>query len=212
MDAIEGIIFDMDGVLWDSTPMHAEAYRQVMVSLGVRDFKYRPYAGRRTLDVVRELNRERQLGLSDVQCREQARRKTDAALAMLRETNPIFPGSLETLRELARSRRLALASSASFPTVELYLENNGCRGLFHSVLSGQDVRKAKPAPEIYQRSCERLGLAPLQCLVVEDAVKGVEAGKAAGAWVAGVTTSESAMALRRAGADRIIAGLAELLS
>jgi bifunctional UDP-N-acetylglucosamine pyrophosphorylase / glucosamine-1-phosphate N-acetyltransferase len=88
----------------------------------------------------------------------------------------------------------------------------GSRSLFTSILSAEDVARAKPDPEIYVRSAEGLGLDARQCLVVEDAVAGVAAARAAGCPVVGMAGTCPVEALRAAGADHVVAGLSELIA
>jgi HAD superfamily hydrolase (TIGR01509 family) len=95
--------------------------------------------------------------------------------------------------------RLALATSADTIKMEINLKEIGLsRNSFHSVITGLDVNKKKPSPEIYLRAAENLGLKPADCLVVEDAVSGIESGKAAGCRCLAVTSSFDAAALKEA--------------
>jgi HAD superfamily hydrolase (TIGR01509 family) len=137
--------------------------------------------------------------------------KSRLARAWIAERNPVDPDAPATLFALRQAYRLALASSASKGTVDLFLESNGLRPLFDCVLDGSDVRAAKPAPDIYQLCCARLNLTPADCLVVEDAVNGIEAAKAAGAEVWALPTTCSVDQLTAAGADRILDNLRGLL-
>ena len=112
------------------------------------------------------------------------------------------PGLLAELRR--RGFRLALASSADRIKVDSSLKAAGisCE-LFDVLLSGNDVERKKPHPDIYLKACEELNLAPGSALVIEDALNGVEAAKAAGCLCCAVTTSFSEEDLRAAGADYI---------
>ncbi len=126
------------------------------------------------------------------------------------EREPLAEGCPEILKRLAARYSLALATSGSRPSVEMFLDLAGCRPLFRSVLSGEDVAYAKPDPEIYRRSVEALGIPSSRCLVVEDAVAGVEAARAAGASVVGLAGTCPPEALQQAGAAYIIHKLPEL--
>ncbi|BDC53199.1 beta-phosphoglucomutase (plasmid) [Bryobacterales bacterium F-183] len=206
------IVFDMDGVLVHSTPLHDQAYRTLLADFGITEFDYRPFAGRKTLDSVRILNDQHRLGLDEAGLRATAKRKTELALDLLRSVNPIASGACELLETLKKAGlRLAVASSASPESIDLFLDINNLRGFFEVVLSSADVREAKPSPEIYVKACERLGVLPAATAIVEDAVAGVEAGRGAGAVVFGVTGTYLAEDLLQSGTEVCVDQLLELV-
>jgi HAD superfamily hydrolase (TIGR01509 family) len=139
-----------------------------------------------------------------------AREKSRLAREFLGEREPLAEGCPEILEQLAERYSLALATSGSRPSLEVFLDLAGCRPLFRSILSGEDVVHAKPDPEIYRRSAEALGIPASRCLVVEDAVAGVTAACAAGATVVGLAGTCPPEALQQAGAAYIIHKLPEL--
>lgn len=206
---IEAVIFDLDGVLTLSSPIHAQAFADTLAGAGVDNFRYAPYAGMRTRDVVRAISRERGLDWSEGEIARLAEEKTARALALLKERNPVVPGALAALRALGGSKRLALASSASRESVAAFLDANPCR--LDAVVTGGEVKQAKPSPEIFLAAAQRLGVEPEACLVVEDAVSGVTAARAAGMLVCGIATTVSAEELRAAGALLCIDTLTDLL-
>ncbi len=208
--AIRGVVFDLDGVLWDSARCHQAAFEAVFESLGIREFHYSEYAGLRTEDVITQVLEKagRRATPSLVAGAVQAKRKL--AHEALQRVNPVRPGCAQVLEQLAGRYQLALASSASRHNVEMFLAENGFRGNFHSVLTGEDVEAGKPSPQIYARSFAELGLDSRECVVVEDAEAGVMAGKAAGATVVGLAGTCSREALLGAGADGVLEKLEEL--
>jgi HAD superfamily hydrolase (TIGR01509 family) len=106
----------------------------------------------------------------------------------------------------------ALASAADRRKINATLAAAGIdRDLFKEILSGEDVVNKKPSPDIYIMAGQKLNLAPSDCVVIEDAVNGVKAAKAAGMFAIGVTTSFSAEVLTAAGADFIIKDISCLL-
>jgi HAD superfamily hydrolase (TIGR01509 family) len=113
------------------------------------------------------------------------------------------------VRQLAARYRLALASSGSRKSVDIFLDTTGLRDAFRATFSGDDVRMAKPDPEIFSKAIESLETQPSACAVVEDAVAGIQAARRAGAYGIGFT-SDNAAALSAAGADRVVASLREL--
>lgn len=209
---IRGVVFDLDGVLTDSTPCHRAAFEEVLRPLGISDFDYSRYAGQRTDDVMAAEFRRCGLPADAEAIRAAAERKTQLARQKLIEQNPVADDCRDVLEDLARTYRLALASSGSHGTVHAFLEANHVGSLFESVLTGADVTHAKPDPEIYQKSFAALGLAPDSCVVVEDAISGIEAARRAGAAAIGVTGTCSAESLRRAGAARVVDRLGQLPS
>ena len=210
--AIRGIVFDLDGVLIHSAAYHAAAFNQVFARYGIHDFAYAPYAGWRTVDVVKDVLERHGQAVSAGVIAEMAREKSHLARELLKANYPLAENCEATLAELAGKYHVALASSGSRSSVDAFLRVTGSRSLFRSVLSGDDVANAKPDPEIYLRSVEGLGLEARQCLVVEDAVAGVEAARAAGCAVAAVAGTFPAAALRNAGAGQVISDCCELVT
>src|SRR5580704_9876561 len=212
LNQIRGIIFDLDGVLIHSTACHSAAFEHVLGRFGVDDFEYAPYAGWRTPEVIEDVLRRRGHSVEPEKITEAAREKSKLARDMLDRTKPIAPGAEIVLATLAASYPLALASSGSRPSIDAFLKITGSGSLFRSVLSGSDVARSKPDPEIYRRSVESLGLSPAECLVIEDAVAGIEAARAAGVVAIGVAPEgdPGRELLRAAGALHVIAGVCEL--
>ena len=207
---IRAIIFDLDGVLMLSTDCHRAAFDEVFRGLGIDDFDYTPYAGWRTLEVIADVLTRRGQSASAETIAAAAAEKSARARELLYASQPLAPGCEALLAKLAADYHLALASSGSRSSVDSFLQLTGSRSLFRSVLSGGDVTKAKPDPEIYKLSAQRLGLKPSECLVVEDALAGVKAARAAGAEVVGLAGTYSADMLREAGACETISTLVDL--
>jgi HAD superfamily hydrolase (TIGR01509 family) len=209
-ERILGIVFDMDGVLLHSSAIHESAYLEALAEFPIQ-LNYPALAGRRTDEAIRFLLSESGIAYTDDQIAALSAAKSKLARQKIAEQNPVTPGCPQLLRSLARHYPLALASSASKDTVELFINANHLRDQFACVLHGGDVAKAKPAPDLYRLACERLRLPPENCLVIEDAVSGVQAAKAAGTMVWGIPATSSAVELFEAGADRVIDQLDDLL-
>jgi beta-phosphoglucomutase len=206
-----GIVFDMDGVLLNSSSIHDAAYREALAALPLRVFDYSRIAGLRTRDGILTVLAENNIVLSDEEVAALAASKSRLALECIRAQNPITPGAPQVLETLSKLRKLALASSASPETVNTFLDQNGLRPFFQCVVHSGDVVSAKPSPEIFETAARGLALSPSQCLVVEDAVAGVQAAKAAGAMACGILSTCSVTQLKDAGADFIINRLEDLL-
>lgn len=207
---IQGLIFDLDGVLIDSAGCHAAAFDQVFQAFGIEDFDYARYAGWRTLDTVQEVLRRAGRRASVEAIAQASRDKSRLAREMIAARKPIVEGCVSLLTQWANRYQLALASSGSRLSVDAFLDLTGSRALFRSVLSGDDVQFAKPHPETYSRTIAILGLQPSACLVVEDAVAGVEAACTAGAIVVGLAGTCTAGQLSRAGAVCVIHSLSDV--
>ncbi|WP_031494858.1 HAD family hydrolase [Bryobacter aggregatus] len=210
---IRAIVFDMDGVLVDSTTSHALAFQEVLQGIGVGGFDYSQYAGERTPDVFRKIRAERGLKLSETEINVLADTKSARARQLLSENDCFMPDYKLVLERLAEHFVLALASSGSRSSVDDFLDRGGARKLFRSVLSGSDVENAKPDPEIYLRSFLQLECQPEECAVVEDALSGVLAAKRAGAGriIGFHPKRDGGSELLTAGAAPVIGMLRELL-
>ena len=174
------VIFDMDGVLVDSEPMHLDAMRQVLAPYGVpyTDADNDEFFGFTDLEVYRVLHRR--YGLA-ADAHELARRRAALVVELTRKrTVPMsgVPDVPKTLHGLGY--RLAVASSSALDVIRATVDVLGIAALFETLVSGLEVGRGKPAPDIFVETARRLGLAPAACLVVEDSRNGVRAAKAAG--------------------------------
>jgi len=206
---LQGVVFDMDGVLVDSEPFIAEAAIRMFAEKGatVRPEEFRPFVGTgedRFLGGVAEAR-----GIPFDAPRDKAR---TYALYL-----DLIPGRLHPLPGVhafvaecrRRGLKLAVASSADAIKVEGNLRELGLpASTFDAVVDGSQVARKKPAPDIFLEAIRRLGLDPAACLVIEDAIAGVAAAKAAGARCLGLTTTFTPAQL--AAADWIAPDLANV--
>jgi sugar-phosphatase len=196
-----GVLFDMDGVLVDSTPTVARVW-----SGWAREHGFEPEAvvkqahGRPSIATIRELLPHADHHAED---REVERRELEDV-----EDVVALPGAGEILRMLS-ANRYAIVTSATRRLAEVRLRAAGLPIPAHLV-TASDVKRGKPNPDPYLMGAESLRLPPPNCIVVEDAPSGVRAGKAAGARVIAVRTTTSDAELSQAGADWIIADLSFL--
>lgn len=206
--AIRAVVFDLDGVLLDSSSAHQHAFEDVFAQLGLSGFDYSQYAGWRTAEVISTFTREKGLALRAYEVARWANEKTERA-RMLASRIPVEKAR-EVVDQLQGRYRLGLASSGSRASVESFIERSGCE--FDLVLTGDDVRRAKPDPEIYSMSLWRLAVAAEDCLVVEDAQAGVASARAAGVPVIGIAGTTAPENLRTAGAVEVLDRLSDLPS
>ena len=189
-DQIFAVIFDMDGVIVDSNPTHTIALRKFCDMQGHHltddELKTRVY-GRPNKDWIPDIFGNRLTP-------EQYRKLADEKEALFRELfAPIIKpltGLIEFLEKLeANHIPKAIASSAPPENIEFTLEKTGVKRFFDIMLAESDVNNGKPDPEIYLMAANALHIPPKQCIVFEDSLAGIEAGKRAGCKVIGVTTT-----------------------
>lgn len=197
----------MDGVLFLSSGCHEQAFVETLADAGICDFSYTSVAGMRTDEAFRKIFYERKRSIDDGAIEELIQKKRGKALAYLAEGGTVAEGSGEMLTHLRKRYRLALASSASSRTVEVFLGKSGYGDLFEFVLDGNSVQKAKPFPDIYQLALQRLGIQPEQGVVVEDSISGVRAAASAGILVIALTGERNTEKYNHAGACAIISEL-----
>jgi HAD superfamily hydrolase (TIGR01509 family) len=177
---LEAVVFDMDGVLVDSEPFGFEALRRVMARHGLPygEEENAEFLGRTTLDSCRILKARHRLPeseeiLADWYIEEMLEQIARGPIPMA--------GVPAVLREVrAAGYRMALASSAEPRVIDANLAALSLRPLFEAVVSGTQVPRGKPAPDVFLAAAERLGVPATACLVVEDSRNGLLAAKAAG--------------------------------
>jgi HAD superfamily hydrolase (TIGR01509 family) len=178
--ALEAVIFDMDGVLIDSEPIHVEATRALLADLGI-DYVPDPdenFFGCTDWDVFHALRARYALAADED---ELAAAWVARSVKLL--SGPLVPmaGVPDVLHALRRSGlRLALASSSAPQIIAATMTGLGLLDVFELTVSGHDVDRGKPAPDIFLEAARRLGLGPEALLVVEDSSNGLLAAVAAG--------------------------------
>lgn len=196
---LRGVIFDMDGVLCASEPFTAEAASRMFAEKGHRVAReeYRPFVGQgedRFIGGVAEAR-----GIPMDPPRDKAR-VYEIYVELIQGRLKALRGAVEFVADCrARGLMLAVASSADTIKVEANLREIGLPpSSFDVVVNGCMVERKKPAPDIFLEAARRLGLGSADCLVIEDAVAGVEAARAAGARCLAVMTTFNAEQLARA--------------
>ena len=178
--AAQAVIFDMDGVLLDSEPLHYEAVRIILAEQGV-DFPladYFRYMGT-TLTTTWDDLCERYPITMPFEAFE-ARYNADV-LVQYGVGAPLIGGARELCSRLRDAGvPIAVASSSHREWVDAALEGAGLRQYFAQTVAGDEVSRGKPSPEIYLKAAEQLGVAPRECIAIEDAPAGVESAAAAG--------------------------------
>jgi len=225
-DPIEGCLFDLDGVLTMTAKVHAAAWKamfdEFLQARGAEPFdKVRDYDeyvdGRPRLDGIRTFLASRRIELPERDVESLGDRKNEILLHMIREGGvEAYSGSVHYV-EAARDAGLRRAVVSSSANCREILAAAGIAGLFEEVVDGivrqRERLPGKPAPDTYLYAARELGLEADQAAVFEDALAGVEAGRAGRfGCVVGVDRVGQAEALREHGADVVVSDLAELLA
>ncbi|MES2923074.1 MAG: HAD family phosphatase [Verrucomicrobiota bacterium] len=206
-----GILFDMDGVLINSEPVHEKAIIGLTAELGealddeavLYSFKGAP---EKTMAArLFEMYPDQTLTAEEI-----IRRKINLFAGLFHQVRLIEGAKEFVERSHAAGRRHGLTTSASRSTQQLAFETFGFGKFFDAIVTGEDITQGKPHPEPYQLTAEKLGLPTSDCLVIEDSINGVLSGKAAGCRVIAITGTFPEAALIEAGADYIITNFSEL--
>jgi len=173
------LIFDFDGTIADTTPLHAEAFRKVLEPLGIA-VDYHSIAGLKTLDAMKKCLAAAQYSLSEPEIGELVQLKQQCVRKMIsRELYPL-PAVDDFLREVRSRCRLSMVTSGSRGTVNLSLEKLGYTGWFDPLICADDVHNAKPDPEGFLKVLNHSGISADQVFVFEDSEAGFEAARHAG--------------------------------
>lgn len=204
------VIFDLDGVLVDSYRAHFASWSRLYSDLGI-EYTEPVFAadfGRTSRDILRRTLGEQ---LSEEKVRELDAGKEAFFREILRDNFPAMDGAIELIDELAaHGFMLAVGSSGPPENICLCLDKLGRREKFAAVVTGADVTRGKPDPQVFEMAAKRLGLPASSCAVVEDAVHGVEAANRAGMLSVGLTGTADRHRLTEA--DLVVDSLRELSS
>ncbi len=213
---LRAIVFDFDGVLANSEPLHFAAFRDVLASAGVTlteaDY-YSRYLGFDDVGVFRTVGADHGTAWSG---RDVADLVADKALRLEeleRDIPVLFPGAADVVRRTAAAVPIAIASGALGPEIRRVLRHAGLIDQFSAIVSAEDTPASKPAPDPYVRAvtllAEKLGgppLKPSECVAIEDSRWGLDSARAAGLRTVGVTSSYGAAELQPV-ADLIVASI-----
>ena len=188
---ITTIIFDMNGVITDDEDLHELATQKVFGKLGVAltPDLYRQYCLGRT-DAAAFVDLVRVFGLKDVEVATVIRDKSVLYQELVADNLKVYPGVIDLIHKLYRKYTLALTTSSTFEEVEAIVDQLGIRHLFRTIVCARDVQRGKPDPEPFLLTAKRLGVAPQECLVIEDSENGVRSAKAAGMPCVAITNTE----------------------
>ena len=214
--ALQAIVFDFDGVIANSEPLHLRAFQRSFGDLGLAlsaDEYYSAYLGYDDVGVFTSVARDRGLALSAPQVDALVVRKGEYVQELLRAGEVLFPGAAVFIQQAAAAVPVAIASGAQRHEIEEILDATGLRGFFAVIVAAGETAQGKPFPDPYARAFQLLdaangGLSKNRCVAIEDSRWGLESARAAGLRCVGVTTSYTASELPAA--ELVADGLREL--
>lgn len=204
------IVFDFDGVLANSEPLHLAAYQEIFLTLGVeltREDYYANYLGYDDRGVFRKLGAAQGWALDDGRVKVLLDEKSRIFDAAIQQTDVLYPGAAECVRRLEPEFPLGIASGALRYEIEMVLERAGLDRLFRFIVGAGDTPNSKPSPDPYIRAAQLHGVPASACVAIEDSRWGIESAKGAGLKCIAITTTYPASDLTSA--DRIIDSLEE---
>lgn len=215
--ALQAIVFDFDGVIADSEPLHLRAFQHTLAAEGIEltsaDYFSR-YLGYDDVGLLQALTVDRAIPMSDRQMRHLVERKGTHLQQMLHEGHVLFPGAAEFIRAAAAEVPIAIASGALKTEILEIIGAAGIRDLFTTIVASGDTTQSKPSPAPYRLAFEQLregtgrDLDPQRTVAIEDSRWGLESAHGAGLRCVGVTNSYPADQLP--GAELIVDGLGAL--
>jgi beta-phosphoglucomutase len=212
---LQAVIFDFDGVIADSEPLHLRAYQSVLQAEGIeldkKDY-YARYLGYDDAGLFKTLAKDRGIAVDAGTIDKWIASKSRIIEAMLSNHSIAFPGAAACVKLFSERVPLAIASGALEPEIVMVLEHAGLRNCFEAIASASDGVRGKPAPDLYLLAIaklrERIQVNPASCVAIEDSHWGLESARRAGLRCVAVTHTYPASEL--GGADLIVDRLSDL--
>jgi beta-phosphoglucomutase len=215
--ALQAIVFDFDGVIANSEPLHLTAFQQALAPEGIElspGEYYARYLGYDDVGLFEALAKDRRLAMSGADVTGLVARKGEQMQALLRSGTVLFPGATEFIREAAAVVPIAIASGALRHEIDEVIDAAGVSDLFSTIVAAGDTPHSKPSPAPYRLALERLRevsrreIDPRRAVAIEDSKWGLESAQGAGLRLVGLTTSYPADELT--GAELVVDSLAAL--
>ena len=213
MEKFNTIFFDMDGVLFLSGEAHKKAFQTVFKSYKI-NLNYDNYSGMKTIEAIDKIISDFSLtSITEKKKQKLVKEKQSLANHYLKNNFKLMPDCQKVIQHLAQNYKLLLVSSASQRNVNLFLERSELSSCFSHIISGDNVKKAKPDPEIYIKALNLAQESPKKTVVIEDSKNGVKAAVNANIPVIGFSSNPTEKKhLEKIGAFHIISQLSQLLS
>ena len=218
LTALQAIVFDFDGVLADSEPLHLHAFQEVFGRHGFtldEGHYYSRYLGFDDAGVFSQVSADFSLGWGPRDIETAIAEKAVVFKDIASSASIMFPGAVERLRQWSSLVPIGIASGALRVEIEMILRGAGVLDTVRVIVGGGDTRQGKPAPDPYRRALELLSesveaagspaISPVQTVAIEDSVWGIESARGAGMRVVALATTYPADRLTLA--DRVVATL-----
>jgi beta-phosphoglucomutase len=208
---IAAVVFDFDGVLVDSEPLHLRAYQEVLEPIGLslpREKYYASYLGYDDAGVFKAIAEARDCPLDDRKLDALIEEKSRVFEALVAGADMLYAGAAECVTRLAAHWPLGIASGAARAEIETMLDVRGLAHHFQFIVAAGETPAGKPAPDPYRKAAALHGHPPQACVAIEDSRWGIESAKAAGLSCIGITHTYPVSELLAA--DAIVTSLAEL--
>ena len=215
---MDALIFDFDGVIVDSEPVHLATFQEVLRTEGInlsRDDYYEKYLGFDDYDCFKAVAADYDMTFNDAKIRELTQTKTQLVLKQFQTSVRALPGAVDLIRRAAENGvPMAICSGSLREEIQLASETIGVRDCFQVIVAAEDVHKGKPDPEGYRLALRQLAQfatdapKPSNTVVIEDSPAGIESASILGIKVLAVSTSYPVSEL--SGANRIVTSLADV--
>lgn len=210
---MQAVIFDLDGTIVFSHPTHFAAYEKLFGEFGIKwtfeEFE-RVFAGTGAPAIIEQILKRN--GVRGFDLPALVKKKRDIFNEILAQKKlEVVPGFFEFLAEVnRRGLKKIIASGSNKANIRSMLENIGVSHEFPQVVSGEEVAHPKPAPDIFLAAAQKIGAAPMECLVIEDTDHGVKGALNAGMKCIAFTTTLNLQILKASGANEIVKNYTEI--
>lgn len=208
---LKAVLFDMDGVIVDTEPLHRKAYFKMFtdVNIKVDETLYASFTGQSTFNICRRLVNHFQLEYSPEYLVQQKRLHFKYLFEHDKDLQ-LIDGVLELIQDYYQNNlKLVVASSASMPNINSIFQRFDLDRYFMGKFSGADLKQSKPHPEIFIKAATHTGFNTSECLVIEDSTNGIQAAKSANIYCVGFKSPHSSHQ-DYSKADKIISGYDEI--
>ena len=210
--AISAIVFDFDGVLADSEPIHLRVYQEILAPVGVtltKEAYCARYLGFDDEGAFRQIGSDFGLLMGDEEIELLMAAKTERFQALVSGTNVLYPDAAACVRGLGARWPLGIASGALRHEIELMLTGAGLNGAFRFIVAAGETERTKPAPDPYLHAAMLHGVPPHECVAIEDSRWGLLSAREAGMLTIAITHTYPREALA-ADADVVVESLREI--
>ena len=208
---IKAIVFDFDGVLADSEPLHLRAYQEVLSALGItltHDEYYAHYLGYDDEGVFTTVAAAHGFELDARRLDALIAEKGRVFDAIVESGELLYPSAISCVERMAAAFPLGIASGALRHEIEAILRGGRLNHHFAFIVASGDTPEGKPAPDPYRRAVELHAVMPAECVAIEDSRWGIESAKSAGLWCIAITNTYPHDQLTQA--DRVVDSLDEI--